>query len=192
MSLISRAARNPSTLLVGANMVGLGLGLASAALQARLLGPVGRGELAAAFAPATVISMLLCLGLPDHFSRRAAIGDSLSSLSKNAGVLSLAIGVVTFAPYLWFAQAMAPVGTQTWELLVAYAVFTPVFVYGYCLASMAVGAARWGTFVLSRLITPLLVISGLLLLSVNGTSVRNVGLLLIGTSLIGLLLDRKR
>lgn len=187
MSLITRVSRNPSTLLVGGNISGLGLGLVSAALQARLLGPVGRGELAAALVPATVITMLLCFGLPDYFSRRAAIGDSLSSLSKSAGVLAIAIGVIAFAPYFWFAQTMAPVGTQIWVMIVAYAALSPVFVYGYCLASIAVGAARWGTYVFSRFVTPLLVICGLLLLSFIGTSAQGVGLLLIGTSLIGLL-----
>ena len=67
-------SNHPSALLLGSTIASLIFGIASAAIQARLLGPVGRGELAIAMVPGTLIAMLLSAGLPDFSARKAAIG----------------------------------------------------------------------------------------------------------------------
>ena len=86
--MIRRVFSNPSNVLVFSNAIALLLGVASAAIQARALGPVGRGELATAMVPGTLLAMLTCLGLPDYFSRRVAIDGDRRARAGNGIRLS--------------------------------------------------------------------------------------------------------
>ncbi|MDV8146989.1 oligosaccharide flippase family protein [Arthrobacter sp. B10-11] len=184
--------KRPTAVLVLSNFSSLGLGLISAALQARLLGPVGRGELATAIVPAGMAAMLLCIGLPDYFAREAAKGRDLRRLSLTAGVLGLSVGVVTVLPYLWVAQILAPIGTAAWYLLLAYACLTPITTFGYCLMSIAVGAGWWKTVSTAKLLPQAIAVVGLALLSVPGASPGAVGALLIASTVVGLLFPLTR
>lgn len=184
--------RRPTTVLVLANFASLGLGLVSAALQARLLGPQGRGELATAMVPAGMAAMLLCIGLPDYFARQAAKGRELGRLSLTAAVLGLSVGAVAVLPYLWIAQLLAPTGTPAWCLLVAYALLTPLSTFGYCLMSIAVGAGWWKTVSVAKLVPQGLAVLGLAALSVPGASPGTVGALLIASTIVGLLIPLSR
>ncbi|WP_427129488.1 lipopolysaccharide biosynthesis protein [Pseudarthrobacter sp. S9] len=184
--------KRPASILIMANFGSLGLGLISAALQARLLGPEGRGELATAMVPAGIAGMLLCLGLPDYFARQAAKGQALRPLALAAAALGLSVGAVVVVPYIWAAQLLVPAGTPAWYLLVTYAALTPVTTFGYCIVSLAVGAGWWKTVAIAKLAPQCLAVLGLAALSVPGASPGTVGALLIATSVVGLLLPLTR
>lgn len=162
------------------------MGLISAALQARILGPEGRGELATAMVPAGMAAMLLCIGLPDYFARQAAKGRNLRDLALSASVLGMAVGAVAVLPYILLAGILAPVGTPAWYLLMAYAFLTPVTTFGYCLSAIAIGAGWWKTVAVAKLVPQVLAVLGLAALSLGDASPLIVGALLIGSTVLGL------
>ncbi|GCD18571.1 hypothetical protein CTKZ_01330 [Cellulomonas algicola] len=174
--------------LVVANLVGVGLGLVSAALQARALGPTGRGEIAVAIAPATVIAILMGFGLPDYFGRRSAQGADRRVLASVSGVLALVSGLVCALPYLFFVGFQTDPGTVSRVLLIVYAAVSPVVVYGSCTSAVAAGHGAWRGVVLARFLPQLVTVAGLVVLIAVGPSPLSVGLLLIATTLLGSLL----
>lgn len=187
MTRLLKQLKRPSAVLIAANFGSLGLGLLSAALQARILGPEGRGELATAMVPGGIAAMLLCFGLPDYFARQAATGNSTRSLSSTAGLFALLVGAVVIVPYYFAAQFLAPVGSAAWILLVSYGVLTPILTYGYCVQALAIGAGWWKTVAIAKLVPQGASVLGLAALTIPGASPLTVGFLLITTSLLGLL-----
>lgn len=187
-SVVRALARRPDVVLAGSNLLGLALGLASTAVQARVLGPAGRGEIAVALVPATILGMLLCLGLPDYFARRAAQGRSLDSMAAAAATFALLIGAVSALPYALFIHVHTPDGSASRGVLVAYAVLSPVIVYGYCITAAVGGADRWRAVAASRFAPQLVTIAGLVILARIGASPLSVGLLLVATTVLGGLL----
>ncbi|NKY39971.1 oligosaccharide flippase family protein [Cellulomonas septica] len=192
MRSIATAARRltarPDARLVAANFTGVALGLVSAALQARALGPTGRGEIAIAIAPATVIAILMGFGLPDYFGRRSAQGADRHVSASVAAVLALVSALVCAVPYVLFVDFQTDPGTASRVLLVVYAAVSPVIVYGTCTGAVAAGHGAWRGVVLSRFVPQLVTVAGLLALTVAGPSPLNVGLLLVATTLFGSLL----
>lgn len=180
--------RRPASVLTLANLSGMMLGVVSAAIQARVLGPIGRGDLATAIVPGTVFSMLVCLGLPDYFSRKAAQDGDGRSASKQAMVLSLIIGCVIIWPYMMAIGFLAPQGSDPWSLLQVYGFLTPIFVYGHCLVAIAMGISRWPLVAASRLLPQVFTVVGLIFLSFGQPSAKDVGILLILSAVCGLLI----
>ncbi|AUI51867.1 oligosaccharide flippase family protein [Arthrobacter crystallopoietes] len=189
MRLVAKLFSNPSVLLIASNIVGLILGLASAALQARLLGPAGRGELARAMVPGSIFAMLLCMGLPDYFSRRSAKGDDMRRLTGTAGCLALIIGIVAVGPYIVVVNVLEPYGTTAWWLLMAYAILSPGFIFGYCVTAISMGASFWRMVAVLKVLPQAVAVLGMLgMLILDLVSALYVGLILISTSLVGLLI----
>ncbi|BCW79808.1 oligosaccharide flippase family protein [Arthrobacter sp. NicSoilC5] len=180
--------RRPSSMLTVTNIFAMGLGVFSAAIQARILGPEGRGELATAIVPGTVLSMLLCLGLPDYFARRAARDGNGGKAAKLALVLSTAIGCVAIWPYILLVQFLARPETDAWWLLALYASSTPLFIFGYCLVAICMGLSKWSYVAITKILPQALTICGLLIMSFFSANALTVGTLLILSSLVGLLL----
>lgn len=171
-----------------ANILGMMFGVLSAAVQARVLGPVGRGELATAIVPGTLLAMLLCLGLPDYFARKAARDGEGGSASKLALILSVAIGCVVIWPYMLCIEYLAPPASDSWWLLRLYGFLTPAFVYGYCLVAISMGASQWRLVVMSKIVPQVVTVCGLLLMAAWEPTVGAVGLLLVTSAVTGLLL----
>jgi O-antigen/teichoic acid export membrane protein len=180
--------RRPSSMLTVANILAMALGVLSAAIQARILGPEGRGELATAVVPGTVLSMLLCLGLPDYFARRAARDGNGSHAAKLALVLSSAIGCLAIWPYIILVQFLVPPETHAWWLLALYACSTPLFILGYCLVAISMGLSNWYFVAVSKILPQVLTVVGLIAMSLFSANALTVGTLLIGSNLLGLLL----
>ncbi|BAS10589.1 hypothetical protein AHiyo4_40110 [Arthrobacter sp. Hiyo4] len=156
--------RRPSSVLTVANMLAMGLGVISAAIQARILGPEGRGELATAIVPGTVMAMLLCLGLPDYFARRAAKDGSGRRAGKLALVLSSGIGCFAIWPYVLLVGLVARPESHAWWLLVLYACLTPVFIFGYCLVAISMGLSQWYYVALSKVLPQIVSVAGLIVM----------------------------
>jgi O-antigen/teichoic acid export membrane protein len=109
-----------------ANTILAGLGMASGVLAARLLGPHGRGELAAIQTWPGFIGGLAMLGTHDavaYYSARSPseAGSYLGSAMVVALTSSLPFMVIGYAamPWLLHAQASAIVWAGRWYLLVA-------------------------------------------------------------------------
>ncbi len=187
-AVLRALSRRPDALLVGSNMLGLGLGLVSAAIQARILGPEGRGEIAVAIVPGTLLAMLLSFGLPDYFGRRAAQGRSLGETAAAAAGFAALIAVVCAVPYAAFIHAHTAAGSDPRWILVAYALASPVIVYGYCVTAAVAGADRWRAVAVSRFAPQLVTIVGLAVIAGTVATPLSVGLLLVGTTLLGTLM----
>ncbi|WP_172657628.1 lipopolysaccharide biosynthesis protein [Demequina maris] len=134
-----------------AAVVSAPLGLLTGVLQARLLGPEGRGELAAAATPAALIAMLLCFGTPDFFARAAAMGSDTRQLSRDAVSIAAAVAAAAIIPYVLFAASWSDGSGTVRTLLLVYAVLLPVQIYGYQLGAIAAGVSRWKAVTIVRL-----------------------------------------
>lgn len=181
-----RVARHPSSTLLASSAASTVFGLGTAALQARLLGPVGRGELAMAMVPAGIVAILLSFGLPDFAARRAAKGTNTRSLSRLALVAGIVIGVVAFVPYVLLAGLQAGERTEVWWLFVAWAAAVPLFVFGSTLTGVAIGSGRWVASAVVRALPgfiALVVLAALFFLHVDASPLL-VGLILIATTVL--------
>lgn len=188
LAVVAAALRRPDAKLMLSNLAVLALGLVSAAIQARLLGPVGRGEIAVAVVPATIISMLMCFGLPDYFARRSASAGRANRLASSAVALAVLAAAICVVPYLWFTSVHTdPASASRW-IMIAYVAASPVLVYGYCGTALATGAEKWSAVALGRLLPQFAVVVGLLFLAALGISALNVGLLLVVIAIVGGLL----
>lgn len=127
--------------LAGTNYLGLLLGVVTGPLIARAVGPVGRGEIAAAVVYSALAAMVMGLGLP------LAIGHSLANRLNSRGSLLMAsvrfslftIPVSLLLAYLVVQGPLAnltPPGRAGTALLMATA---PISVFVGCLALFFVG-----------------------------------------------------
>ncbi|MDY1005546.1 oligosaccharide flippase family protein [Curtobacterium sp. CFBP9011] len=181
---VRRVARHPSATLLASSAASTLFGLGTATLQARLLGPAGRGELAMAMVPAGIVAILLSFGLPDFAARRAAKGTDTRSLSRLALVAGVAIGLVAFFPYILLAGLQADGKTEVWWLFVAWAASVPLFVFGSTLTGVAIGSGRWLASAVVRALpgfAALVVLTALFFLHVDASPLL-VGLILIATT----------
>lgn len=166
-----------------------GLGLVGGLVQARLLGPEGRGQLAAAMVPATLLMMVLTFGIPDQLARRAAQGINLPKLTQQAIASSLVAFLVCLIPYIAFAQSRDSDHGPIFLLLLAAAFLLPVTGFGYMLTAIMSGAGRWHLLFWVRLVSAALQLIGISTLAywmIDSPLV--VGLVLLGVTAIGPLL----
>jgi O-antigen/teichoic acid export membrane protein len=137
------------------NVVIMAAAFVTAPLQARALGPSGRGDLAAILVPFGLAPLILHLGIGAYGARQAARGKPLGPLLGSLGSATLVIGVlgalagVPLAAYL--AEGRDTVHTY---LLVAFALL-PVGLVGTLLISVNSGLERWNVVIAARLIPPL-------------------------------------
>lgn len=191
-----RFARSPAALLVASTIMASALGVVSGALQARILGPAARGELAMAATPGTLVAMLLCIGIPDYVTRAAARGSDPRRLSALSAVVAVTVGVLAFVPYFVLAGALLEPGSDSWVLLVTYAATVPLWVYGYCLTAIAVGLGKWPAVAALRVVPIAVSVLALFALWTMNTPTQGpltVGWILIASSALlplGLLSDR--
>ena len=131
ISSIWRSVRRASpfganaALTAGTNiLIGL-LGIASGSLAARLLGPAGRGELAAIQTWPSIVGTVAMLGLPEAIVYYAAGQPQESGVYLSSGIIlallfSAPCSVVAYGlmPWLLHAQAPAVIWAARWYLLV--------------------------------------------------------------------------
>jgi O-antigen/teichoic acid export membrane protein len=149
--------RRAITLMSASSMLIPVAGLLVQPVLARALGAAGRGELAAAIAPATLAASVALLGLPDaltyltakhpQITRRALAWSAM--LTGGLGVLCLVI-VIAALPFLSAADRHLGVLIQ-----VAMACAIPLFVVG-ALRGAALGHQMFSTVALERIIGTLL------------------------------------
>ncbi|ORI16247.1 hypothetical protein BJI47_14680 [Rhodococcus sp. 1168] len=168
-----------------ANFGGLGLGIISAALQARLLGPEGRGLIATAVVPATIFMALLTVGLPDFYARKAAQSEPRKSMASESLIFSLLIGGLVFVPVLAYANFVASDLPVVFLLLFLYGAFSPVFIYGFIAVAVASGFGDWRIVAIVKLLPGIVTVFGLIILYISGATVLTVGLVIFTSAVIG-------
>lgn len=182
--ILTQFLSHPSALLLGSTISSMVLGIGSAAIQARLLGPIGRGELAIAMVPGTLIALLLSAGLPDFSARKAALAANTRAVSALTLIFSMAIGLVVLAPYWVFSGVQGQTSPDARSLLIVFAITLPSAIYGSCLTSLAIGSGNWRIVAVLRVLPVASSVVALLVIGASGLrpSVLQVGLILISTT----------
>jgi O-antigen/teichoic acid export membrane protein len=154
--------------LTAANLVLVAVTVVTAPLQARVLGPAGRGELAAIGAPLGLAPVLLSLGLGIYAFRAAAKGERPGSLFATIGLLSVILGVIGAAmgPFVagWVGHDHPVV--RTW-VVIGFALL-PLSLVIVLVNDIAAGLERWGSVLATRLVPPLVMLVGIVALAAAG------------------------
>lgn len=139
------------------------LGFVSGPLQARELGPAGRGELAAAVVVVTLVPWFLNLGLPAFVAREVATEETdQGTLFGTVIVLGLISSLVGWAWALPVARLVAH-GRRPVELLIMLGfAFLPIALVGNVLSGAFWGGQDWRGLSTLRLLAPGLVVIGFL------------------------------
>lgn len=130
--------------LASVNFIIVGLTFITAPLQARALGPTGRGDLAAILVPLGLAPVIVSLGLGTYSAREAARGRPLAPLVGTVGALLLVLGALAAlaGPAIadLFSEGRAVV--ETW--IVVGFLLLPLGLISWLLTDLASGRERAG------------------------------------------------
>ena len=153
-----------------AQMVVLGLGTFTGVVSARLLGPQGRGELAALILWPSALVMLFSLGINQaivfHVGQKR---DKISEVATGAGAIGLAqsLGVVVVG-LLVIPLALHRYPPEVRHLALVFLFSTPFLMLGGYPANLLQGKLDFLSFNAIRTIAPLLYAVGLVVLLLSG------------------------
>jgi O-antigen/teichoic acid export membrane protein len=147
------------TRLAAANLALAAVTVITAPLQARALGPAGRGELAAVLVPLGLAPTVLSLGLGAF--RAAALGARVGALIGTVGTLLVLMGLLGAAagPLVAGFVGNGRGVVETW-VVVGFALL-PIGLLNLFLADIAAGLERWGTVLAVRLVLPAVLLVGI-------------------------------
>jgi O-antigen/teichoic acid export membrane protein len=148
----------------GLNFFVLVLGVITGPLQARALGPTGRGELAAILVVIQQLSLVATFGVVAYATREAARGASPGDLVGSIGALLVVVGVLLIPAGIPLSGLLAhgrPV-VRTY-IMVAF-VLLPLTLPGILLQSLLGGLERWRLMAASRVIPMVLPAAGIVIL----------------------------
>jgi O-antigen/teichoic acid export membrane protein len=163
------ARRRPSLASVvgrlsAVNVMILLLGFVTGPLQARALGPSGRGTLAAILLPLTLAPTVLSLGLGTYIIREAARGRKLGVLVGSVGSLLVLIGVIAATAGPAVAGLFAGGRDVVYVYVLAGFLLMPISMASWVLIDIANGLERWRSLVYTRLIPPVVSVIGIVVL----------------------------
>ncbi len=151
-------------LTFGSNVLSLGITMVTSILTARVLGPAGRGELAAIILWASVLTALGGFGLTEatvFYSGK--LPNALRTVCANAVLLALALSAFLVPLGWWIVphvlRAYPPPAIAAARLLL---LFIPVYFLGLLLIAMLQGRLHMRAFNLLRLSVSVLYLVGLL------------------------------
>jgi len=136
-----------------ANVLIAAVGFITGQLQARALGPTGRGELAAIIVPVTLAPQILAFALGAYAAREAASGRrSVNELVGSVGLPLLLISAIGMAGALPAADALAN-GNGTVETYLAIGfLILPIGLLGGLGFAILGGLGRWTLVIASKMI----------------------------------------
>lgn len=137
----------------GLNALLMLLALVTGPIQARILGPEGRGEIAVILAVLTMAPILLDFGLSAYVARERARGTSLGTLLATVLPLALGfsmLGVLAAVPVSELLGQGRPV-VERYLLITLFAM--PLWVGGGLLLAAARGEQRWAILYRQRAFT---------------------------------------
>jgi O-antigen/teichoic acid export membrane protein len=163
------------------------LGFVTGPLQARALGPTGRGELAAVMVVVTLTPWLLNLGMNGFVAREMSGSTDRGALFGTVIVLSL---VSTLAGWAWAFPVAKVVshGHQAVEVMVLFGfALLPFSLVGNVLSGAFWGDRNWRSLSVVRLLAPGLVVVGfLVLLAIHRFTVASAASVTLGAGVISL------
>lgn len=163
------ALRRAILLITATNFLVPVVGLLTQPILARALGTTGRGELAAALAPAVLLGSVATLGLPDALTFFTAAGSRRSRRALAWSLLlSFLAAVVCLGGVLWAAPVLAG-GDVTLAGLITLGmgISIPVFLVG-ALRGSARGHQAWGLIAVESALNSGLRLLGFLVLWLSG------------------------
>jgi O-antigen/teichoic acid export membrane protein len=129
------------------------LGVITGVISARVLGPTGRGDLAAIVVPLSLLPIVLSFGLPTLTSREVAGGESLRALIGTAGVFAIVIGCVSIFPLTaLLAGTVSQHDHATRVVLIVGLCLMPYILFTNLLADAALGQQQWRLVTVQRLV----------------------------------------
>jgi O-antigen/teichoic acid export membrane protein len=141
------------------------LGVVTGIISARVLGPTGRGDLAAIIVPLALLPYVLSFGLTTLTSREAARGEPLQALIGTAGVLAIFIGCVSIFPLiLLLAGTVSGHDHATRIVLIVGLCLMPFTLFTNLLSDAALGQQQWRRITAQRLIPPVMTTLGYVVL----------------------------
>jgi O-antigen/teichoic acid export membrane protein len=148
--------------LVGVNFTIVALTFLTAPLQARALGPSGRGGLAAIMVPLGLAPSIISFGLSTYSLREAARGRPLRPLVGTIGLMLVLLGGVAAlaSPLIADLFSNGRDDVETW-IVIGFAVL-PLGMLNWLLTDLATGQERWRTVMTVRLIPPVATLVGVL------------------------------
>lgn len=143
-------------------------GLITGPLQARALGPSGRGDLAAIVVPTTTAAFIFSLSLGAYAARQAALGRRTDELAGSLGAILVVVGVFGAAGGVLLAGPLAR-GREVVELflIIGFALLPLALVTGL-LSSIAGGLNMWRELIAARMIPVATALLGIITLYVIG------------------------
>lgn len=150
--------------LAGVNFVIVGLSFLTAPLQARALGPAGRGDLAAIMVPLGLAPALISFGLGTYSVREAARGRPLGPLVGTIGAMLVGLGLLAALA----GPAVADVFSEGREVVATWIVIgflvLPLGMLNWLLTDLATGRERWEVVMTVRMIPPVATLLGVVAL----------------------------
>ncbi len=128
--------------------------LVTSPLQARALGPVGRGELAAVTVVLGLVGALGDLGLGAYAVRESARGRAVRTLVGSVGPQLLALGILYAVVAPVIADFVAHGRDAVAVLLLAGLLLSPLLIPSGLTMAIVWGQQRWGIYALQRLALP--------------------------------------
>lgn len=136
-------------------------------LQARALGPAGRGDLAAIALPLGFAPMILGAGLGTYVMRESALRRRLPVLLGSVGVLLIGVGLLAAFAAPEIANLFAGGRTVVHTYVLIGFLLMPVSMLSWLLSDFATGLERWDLLVAMKLSTPVLTALALVALFVT-------------------------
>ena len=148
-----RLSRVTARLTLAAGSVAL-VGIVTGPLQARALGPAGRGELAAVMTPLGFLPTLASLGLGTYVERMVARGKRPGVALGSLLPVGLAIGFVIAALSPLIAGALANGRAVVYTMLIVGLVLFPLSAFILTLLNVSIGLEDWRPVTTCRVIPP--------------------------------------
>jgi O-antigen/teichoic acid export membrane protein len=154
--------------LAGVQVFQLLSGLVTAPLLARALGAEGRGLLAAVAVPLGVSGYILQLGLGQFAVNRVAQGTRVNVVFGSMALPLVLVGCLVGALSPELAAGLSGGRQPIQRYLTIGFVMMPVTLLIFLSMSIATGLARWRTLAVGRLVSPLIMCLGVVVLAAFG------------------------
>lgn len=144
------------------------VGIITGPLQARALGPSGRGDLAAVLTPLGVLPTLASLGLGSYAIRAAARGERPGTVMGSLFPVMLLLSLLIAGAAPFIADLLAGDRDRVNLLITLGLILFPIGMLSTMLVDVATGLEEWGPVTTTRLIPPLLQLIAIPVLFVTG------------------------
>ena len=176
--------RVTGSLTVSNTLVAL-VGIVTGPLQARALGPAGRGELAAIFIPFLLLPTIASVGLGSYVVRAVARGRRPGTALGSLLPVSLGIGVVVAVASPLIAGFLADGRTVVYTMLIVGLILFPIGMLTNMLIDSAIGLEDWRPVIACRVIPPAAQLIGIPVLFYTQTlTVTSAALLTFGAGML--------